>query len=202
MKRRLFVSMPTLFAGALLAACADHGYQCPMPDACAPVHDNYDAARGDASWNGWMAGDPDGSKYEESLKDHKKKKKDKDKDKPAQPAVPAALQVPGRDAAQGPIYAPPRPWLVWLAPYSRADGTLESGTYVWFTSEGHWNYLGRDWQAAPLAGSGGGGAGSLGQSDSGAIHPLYPDQLGFKPGKPVAQKGVLENIAQPEQPGE
>ncbi|MDI3258433.1 MAG: TraV family lipoprotein [Sinobacteraceae bacterium] len=189
-------------ASALLAGCAsDHGYRCPMPEACAPVYDNYKAAVADDDWYGWASGDSEGSRFaDKDGKDAKKDKKSKNNASSDKRALDVGeLQPPGRDAGPSPIYAPPRPWQVWLAPTRRADGTLESGSYVWFTTEGHWNYLGNTWSASPLAGSGGSAAAKNdSDGDDSMLHPLAPSDLGFTPGKAAAPKGVLENIAQPD----
>ena len=111
--------------------------------------------------------------------------------------MPAEAHPSGRDAVDRPIYTPPAPWVVWLGPWSRDDGTLESGNYVWFTTPGHWTYLGRRWQAPPQAT--GTDATSSSESDvSKMVHPVLPSDLGFQPGRPVAEKGVLEDIEQPQ----
>lgn len=173
--------------GALaLAGCANHGYKCPKPEACNPVHYNYQSAVADNGWEGWQAGR---DRY---------RKPESGKPEPASAGSVGkrlgGAKIPEGDAVSGPVYTPPQPWRVWLAPYSRGDGTLESGTYVWFTSPGHWTYLGRSWAAPPFASKAPGDAPAGGAN---MISPVPPSALGFVPGKAKAPKGVLDNIAQP-----
>jgi hypothetical protein len=178
MNVRSFLLAP--FLALPLAGCSDHGYQCEMPIACAPIHKNYEAALADTSWDGWKAGEPDtASNPDEDEKDRKV------------PAERAKLHPPEADATPGPIYAPPAPLRVWLAPWSRADGSLESGQYVWLTLPGHWTYLGQDWPASPLP------AGVTDKQQDEEMRPLRPSDLGFKPVPSNVPKGVLPNMAQP-----
>lgn len=183
----------TLVAGVtlVLAGCATPGYECKKPLACNPVHRNYQKSVSDTAWNGWQAGNDNPAT---AGKDGSKQGSQK---AVVQAAAAGALRVPGGDALSGPVYTAPRPWRVWLAPYSRGDGTLESGTYIWFTTPGHWTYLGRNWIAPPFASA----APDANSTDGETLHPLAPDALGFTPGKATAPTGVLNNIQQPNADG-
>ena len=183
-------------AVATLAGCASHGYTCPIPDACAPIHDNYEKSVADTGWDGWQAGGgAPGGKKDEPLG-----APGSSGGVPA-PPVPAEMRPSGRDATDRPIYTPPAPWVVWLAPWSRDDGTLESGTYVWFTTPGHWSYLGRRWEAPPQP-TGADATSAVPSSGARTVRPISPADLGFQPGRPTAQKGVLEDIEQPQAGGQ
>ncbi|MDN5874109.1 MAG: hypothetical protein L0H29_06965, partial [Sinobacteraceae bacterium] len=146
---------------------------------------------------GWQAGHPKVTQAQAKAMAEGKKK-----GQPVPPVSPPGTVargtpfVSGQDAAPGPAYTPPRPWRVWLAPYSRNDGTLASGSYLWFTTPGHWNYLGRQWQAPPFA-SIPKQTQTFGSADTGANGPVPPSELGFTPGQARAPKGVLDNITQP-----
>lgn len=171
-----------VLAAATLTGCATPGYECKAPMACNPVHGNYQKAVSDTGWNGWQAGNDNPAPGDKTAANTV-----------VQTAAAGGLRVPGNDALDGPVYTAPRPWRVWLAPYSRADGTLESGTYIWFTTPGHWTYLGRSWIAPPFATR----APDAG-ADHPALHPVEPTDLGFTPGKAVAPTGVLNDIRQPD----
>ncbi len=177
----LLAALPVL----ALAGCATPGYECKAPLACNPVHGNYQKSVSDTGWKGWQAGNDnpaaDGKHHDAAANSM------------VQTAAAGGLRVPGGDALSGPVYTAPRPWRVWLAPYSRADGTLESGTYIWFTTPGHWTYLGRSWIAPPFAST----APDAGEGHA-DLHPIAPGTLGFTPGKAVAPSGVLNDIRQPD----
>ncbi|HEX7381934.1 MAG TPA: TraV family lipoprotein [Nevskiaceae bacterium] len=186
-KRLLGLALPLV--ALALTACATKGYECVAPYACNSVRHNYNSAVHDDGWRGWQAGQP-------GEVPPKKGQRGADQVSVAASGGLAGLQFPtGGGTLAGPVYTPPQPWRVWLAPYSRADGTLESGTYIWFTTPGHWTYLGKHWIAPPMAGPRYDGT-TLG-GDGGDLGPIAPAALGFTPGKALAPKGVLSDITQP-----
>lgn len=172
------------------ASTADYG--CKMPNACAPVHNNYQKATKDKSWGGWTV---DGSSVDE--KGNPVKPEENTDKKAAKQKVNMTL-VPKPFVATGePVYVPPTPWRVWLSPTPAGDGSIASGSYVWFVTPGHWHYLGNDWPSNTL----GVNTQVAGESFDGGtdmLHPIKPSQLGFVPGKSTHRKGVLEDMVQPE----
>lgn len=174
---RTNIRVSWMLAGVIaLAGCSTTGYQCPVPRACSPVHVTYQEARHDTSWSGWKV---------KPLPEHGSK----DTADPEGHSAGSAGRSGATETVR-PIYVPPHPWRAWLAPWSDGSGRLVSGSYVWFTTPGHWRYLGRDWPATPIATQ-------TRSSAQGILAPVYPNALGFVPGKAAAPEGVLQNMAQP-----
>ncbi|WP_018234307.1 TraV family lipoprotein [Thioalkalivibrio thiocyanodenitrificans] len=78
---------------------------------------------------------------------------------------------PMPDERGKPVYTPPSVHQLWIAPYQSAEGVLHGGEYLYFTTEGYWNF---GTLTAPGEGAG-------------VITPLRPENLGFNPKSPEAQ---------------
>lgn len=175
------VLLVLMVSSLLLAGCADEGYDCPTPEACAPVHETFREAQSDTSWSGWAVGEASGhtsgSRQAHTTIGHT--------------ASLGALAPSVADAVGGPVYVPPTPWRAWLAPWSDGRGRLVSGDYVWFVTPGHWHYLGRDLPADAAAGD-------APTTVDTTIAPVAPDDLGFAPGETTKNAtGIIDNMAQP-----
>ncbi|QHS09086.1 hypothetical protein [Sinimarinibacterium sp. NLF-5-8] len=179
-----------LVAAATVSGCATKR-SCPTPMSCSSVKHNYEAAVVDDDWKGWQAGEPEeGPGTGGGTARHPLVMPPSQYDR-------VGMLVPNSGGAvDAPMYSPPRPWRVWLAPTSRADGTLESGSYVWFTTPGHWSYMGRQWVAPPFA-MNQNEQGGFSYGDDAMLSPVAPDDYGFIPGQPVVKPGILENMTQP-----
>lgn len=178
------------------------GYECKIPGACAPVKQSYDEAVADTSWSGWAVGDHSGNSTEKSGDEKLTKKQKADALKEQSVAVKAVQATMAPKAYLGtdkPVYTPPKPWRAWLAPAPVADGSVVSGSYVWFVTPGYWTYLGNKWDASPLGvASKGSGSDVSWLTQSGELQPIKPSQLGFTPGKSVQREGVISDMTQPE----
>ncbi|WP_414039368.1 hypothetical protein ACJU26_09070 [Acidithiobacillus sp. M4-SHS-6] len=182
----------SLVLAASLAGCGvdNNDYQCKMPGACAPVRMTYDHARENTSWSGWSV---DGQ-YGKIDKTPKKGK--------------VVLGVPGNfsgvsavsargvvGAMEHPVYHPPTPYMVWLAPYVTRHHHLHSSSLEWFTVPGYW--VGPDGLRIRPSHK----RGAVGMGNTVAWHPLQPDEMGFRSfGKAVRaanSEGILGNVIQP-----
>ena len=172
-----FIRLTPVASLLLLAACATPGYECRMGHACAPVHDTYrDAVRDQGTWRPvWNVR---GASYKSKEKAHRKKE-------------PAKF-VMGGPQASAPVYQPPRPWRVWLAPWVDTTGDLHSGEYVWFVTPGKWYYGGKTWSLSPLGGRDNGSGSFAG------LGPTMPSALGFIPSLSRSAPGVLPSITPPQ----
>lgn len=81
---------------------------------------------------------------------------------------------PQAEARGMPVYTPPKPHRLWIAPWAEANGVLHGGEYVYYTTPGYWNY------------------GTLGAPGEGStvLGPVRPQDLGFQP---VTDQNALEN---------
>lgn len=137
-------------AATLGAGCAAKPRACTpgvLTQGCTSMAETYQAALG--------GGGDRGSLFPgaEDLKDGKK----------GTPASPLNLQA-GRHQLAGPVFNPPKPFRLGIAPWTDANGILHSGEYIYFTTPGRWSY-------GPMA---------LPGSASGVLSPIRPDQLGFE----------------------
>lgn len=200
-KTTLILALGGLLTG--LSGCTSTpGYECKIPGACAPVKQNYDQAVADTSWSGWAVGDHSGDGKEESgnQKMTEKQKEAAIKEQTvAVKAVQATMSPKAYLGTDKPVYTPPKPWRAWLAPAPVADGSVVSGSYVWFVTPGYWTYLGNKWPASPLGvAAKNSGADVSWLTQSGELQPIKPSQLGFTPGKSVQREGVISSMTQPE----
>ena len=86
------------------------------------------------------------------------------------------LDLPsGRHNLAGPVYQQAKPFRLWVAPWTDANGLVHSGEYLYFTTPGRWNY-------GPL---------DMPGSAAGLLGPAMPDDLGFTPatGQQGTQRG-------------
>lgn len=148
---------------ATLAACAGVEQRCPLTNkdgACASMQETYEIARD----HGGMVGGE--SVFDQSRDELFVKTGGQN---------PSALGVEqgstsnleidmGRHHLAGPVYTPPRPYRVWIAPWTDANGLVHSGEHIFFVKPGNWNY-------GPL-GAPGAAAGLLG--------PALPEDYGFE----------------------
>jgi|GEM_PF-2516615 len=114
----------------LVSGCASVQHNCPLGEECVGTHDVYEAAVG-------------GGGDSESVL-------------PGAGGPRAELEASGSDlgfAEQGtwrpyaggglsdrPLYQPPQPVRIWLAPWQASDGWLRSGQYLYVTREGGWSF--------------------------------------------------------------
>lgn len=191
MIRKIAILCAALTTVALTGCASGPSYQCPMPDACAPVHDNYNKALKDHSWGGWTV---DGSSSSEKDSGDKGSSSEKPK------AVRMEMAPKPFVATGKPVYVPPTPWRMWLAPTPAGDGSIASGSYVWFVTPGHWDYLGNKWPSNVLGANVKVPDASGGTIDeNGDLSPIQPNQLGFTPGATTQRQGILSNMVQPQE---
>lgn len=178
----------------LLGGCATTDYNCPMPEACSPVRDNYKAALSDESPNGWQVGGTDSSEKEDSEEFHwsdlKFWQSDFDALTEERNYTGSVYRVEGDDR-ETPIYIPPQPYRIWLEHWNDMQGQIQSGNYAYVTIEGRWIYLG---QSYPIAT---GNDSPAGQIPPAMITPVKPTDMGFDPVPATAPKGALSDIIQP-----
>ncbi len=193
-----------LAIGSVMTGCTSTpGYECKIPGACAPVKQNYDQAVADTSWSGWAVGDKSGESTGGLGGDKKLSPKEEAKAIQEQTiAIKTAQANLAPKAYLGtdkPVYVPPQPWRAWLAPAPVADGSVVSGSYVWFVTPGYWQYMGNKWPAIPLSSQASADKASPEWlTKSGELQPIKPSALGFTPGKQVQRQGVITDMTQPE----
>lgn len=153
--------LPVALLVAAVSGCAStprHSCQLTNEDGyCADMHETYDAAvSGNDSHENVLAGASKTAK--------------------AQSAAGEAVFTgyPQAEARGMPVYTPPKPQRLWIAPWAEANGTLHGGEYVYYTTPGYWNY------------------GALGAPGEGAnvMGPIKPQDIGFEP---VTDQNALEN---------
>ncbi len=81
---------------------------------------------------------------------------------------------PQAEARGMPVYTPPKPHRLWVAPWAESGGVLHGGEYIYYTTPGYWNY------------------GTLGAPGEGSnvLGPVRPQDLGFNP---VTDRNALES---------
>lgn len=148
--------MRTLSALVLLApaigatGCMSPKHKCPLGEGgyyCASMRETYEAARaGGGDAENVLAAPGMG----------------------AEGNAPGAgrLDIPsGRHHLAGPVYIPAKPFRLWVAPWTDANGLVHSGEYLYFATPARWSY-------GPLA---------LPGAASGVMGPAAPENLGFNP---------------------
>lgn len=177
-----FVHVLTPLALLVLAGCSSTpAYRCPLDGAeasgrCSSTEAAYDAAVGAR-----------GVKTDVISVFDLPQNKGLDQKKNEHAARPfftgQATNYPTPAGSGTPVFAQPRVFQPWLAPYVDADGNLRSGEYGYFSTPGKWNY------------------GSL-RKPGGAsqiFEPANPGNLGFEPKAPP-QKPVAVKSASPSAP--
>ena len=137
-----------IVAASALSACASNNKKVCAPGeispGCASMGETYDAAIG--------GGGSKGNVFDNSAHIDGKKVV----------SNPLNMQS-GQHQVAGPVFHPPKPYRVGIAPWTDANGLMHSGEYVYFTTPGRWSY-------GPM---------QLPGSAAGLIAPIKPDDLGF-----------------------
>ncbi|GAB6035437.1 hypothetical protein JCM17795_16390 [Galenea microaerophila] len=120
-----------------------------MGKSCAPIEKVYKSAKNDKSVEGWSTYKKKSDESEQSSsnnlcvddEDECLTKTEKPKEKKS--VVKEALLSPKlKDALNGAVYHPAKPYQIWLAPFKDKHGILYSGNYVWITTPAYWTYAG------------------------------------------------------------
>ncbi len=192
----------TAIAGALLlGGCASsESKQCPLNNKdgfCSSVDEVYNASLNhtDEKENvlSYMAG---GMEHDNSLRGRRARllgaeSKGSQHAAPQQPGhapaphhhqslgvgygAPGGAMVPGREALQGPVFIPAKPYRYWVAPWTDANGIAHSGEMQYFVVPGRFTYGTLDTPGAA----------------SGIIGPVSPEELGFIPVQPDADNTTV-----------
>jgi hypothetical protein len=199
---------------AAIAGCASQpDYGCDIPEACAPVNENYQLALQDENPTGWVSEGanpnlPPGVKpieKEEPPVNSSRKEEGgfwsglfgSDEDENKIEIVP--IMGGETDVYGGAVFVPPRPHRIWLGHWKGRSGELNSGNYTYLTTPGYYNYQGERYLALPYNVSSNGAAqGPTGLSEA-TLSPVRPDQLGFRPKESKQPSGVLDDMVQPSQ---
>lgn len=75
------------------------------------------------------------------------------------------LASAGRHQLAGPVYTPAKPYKMWVAPWTDANGLVHSGENTYFVTPGYWSY----------------GSLEIPGSAGGVLEPAVPTDLGFAP---------------------
>jgi hypothetical protein len=195
----------------VLSGCSSQPeYRCSIPEACAPVHENYDLATKDETKDGWVSEGADPSlppgvepKEEESSQDEDDDgwfsgwfSSDSEEERRAklQPVMSGEV-----DVHSGPVFVPPRPHRIWLAHWKGEAGELNSGNYTYLTTPGYYHYMGEKYLALPY----GVESGQSAQAETfngiprATFSPVRPDDLGFDAVESDTPTGVLDGMVQP-----
>lgn len=172
-----------------VAACGSVPQRCPLTNrdgTCASMQETYEIARdqsgnssGESVFDVYGSGDKDGDETFGKRSE----------------GAPSALGNPqsqkktgmleidmGRHHLAGPVYTPPRPYRIWVAPWTDSNGIVHSGEHLFFAKPGHWNY---------------GPMGMPGVA-AGLLRPAVPDDYGFDPLVP-GEAGGQEEFVRPGQ---
>lgn len=201
-------------AFGVLAGCASQpDYGCSIPDACAPVHENYDLSTKDESKDGWVSEGADPALppgVEPQEKERKKGRESADDSgwfdgwfgkKEEQKVTP--VMAGETDVHDGAVFVPPKPHRVWLSHWKGSAGELNSGNYTYLTTPGYYIYMGERYLALPYgAESNSSGAAGLPGVPRATFTPVRPDQLGFQSSESEAPSGVLDDMVQPNSGGQ
>lgn len=194
--------------GALHGCASQPDYGCAIPEACAPVHENYDHAVSDDSPDGWVSegADPGLPPGVEPLEDTKKENAEDDSDgwfsgwfsskKENTKILP--VMAGETDTHDGAVFVPPKPHRIWLSHWKGVSGELNSGNYTYLTTPGYYLYMEERYLALPYgAKSSGSDATGITGMPRATFTPVRPDQLGFQADEAPVQSGVLEDMVQP-----
>ena len=154
-----------VMAGSLVlvaSACAVE-QKCPLgtnDHYCTTVKDTYEAARSGG-----------GSKDNVNQPVGNGKKGDADR----------LDMAAGRHNLAGPVYNPGKPYRLWVAPWTDANGIVHSGEMLYFATPARFNY-------GPL---------DLPGSASGVMGPAVPSELGFVPVEKPKEDTSADGVTPP-----
>lgn len=143
MKNRIAPLLLSALGVALLSGCMSTKrvpeYACPLDDSvaaakCASVHDAYTAAKKVA---------PGKSTKVQSVFDPRAQGDSSGRpggQGSGLPVVGAQLSSLTGPSNAAPVYEASKVMRVWLSPYKDTENNLRSGEYVYFATEGRWNY--------------------------------------------------------------
>lgn len=200
-----------LLAAGVLAGCASQpDYSCDIPDACAPVHDNYEQAVNDEDLEGWVSDGADPQLPEEAERREREKREAKRREREGwffglfggesdDASIEDRPVIQGEtDVHDGAVYIPPRPHRIWLGHWKGESGELNSGNYTYLTTPGYYLYMGEKYLALPYGvDSKADTAAGLSGMPRATFSPIRPDQLGFRAEESDVPKGVLDSMVQP-----
>jgi hypothetical protein len=209
-KKLLKTVLAMSVSGVVLSGCASQpDYRCEIPEACAPVHENYDLAIKDEQLDGWVSDGADPSlppgvepKEEESDSDDNGNGGwfnswfggDDSNKQDLAPIAQAEVDVHG-----GAVFVPPRPHRIWLDHWKGEGGELNSGNYTYLTTPGYYIYMGERYMALPYGVSSDGSAAvdTFNGIPRATFSPVRPDDLGFDSIESDRPSGVLDDMVQP-----
>jgi len=177
MKSR-YITVALLASASMLSGCLSNApkHSCPLNSEdgyCADLETVYGAAvRDQGSKENVLEG------VIEPISDGKSDKPQTEAPAPEAPVVHD--EFTGFMAAQDrgmPVFTPPKPHRLWIAPWHDANKILHGGEYLYYTTPGHWNY------------------GTLTSPGDGAevMGPIKPQDLGFIPVVGLSDEESLNN---------
>lgn len=150
--RTAVVGTTALFAIGGLAGCSTAEHKCPLGEDCTGSKEVYDAAVAGGGDNQNVlpgAGRPKGETGEQQASGlHGEGRRgrvpgsvDRDSDSGSEETGRGQWNpYDGGSLSERPVYQPPKPVRIWVAPWRDQDGILRSGQYLYVTQDGGWQF--------------------------------------------------------------
>jgi len=111
----------------VLGGCMSIPHECPLGEECVGVADVYEAAIANEG-------------TQDSVLNTDTRAKSSSDPEAVKDVIEQWRPYSGGSLTDKPVYQPPKPIRIWVAPWRGDDGILRSGEYLYVTSPGHWHY--------------------------------------------------------------
>lgn len=129
-KPRILLALGAL-AALTISGCATVPYDCPLGTECVGTKEVYDAAVSNQGNSESVLG------FKEDKKDSQAAST-KGEDQEDKPLTAQWRPFAGGGLTDKPVYQPPQPVRIWIAPWKASDGLLRSGQFIYATRPGRW----------------------------------------------------------------
>lgn len=140
-KPRILLALGAL-AALTISGCATVPYDCPLGTECVGTKEVYDAAVSNQGNSESVMGFKKDKKQSQAVADFDFHDTDSfSMPNDSQQAKPHTAQwrpYAGGGLTDKPVYQPPQPVRIWIAPWKASDGLLRSGQFIYATRPGRW----------------------------------------------------------------